>query len=59
MIPGNPSESGWEDAFSIDNFERFCRSRAELIISRIREVVGDSLKVKELSEDAMAEEDED
>lgn len=59
MIPGDPKESRWEDGFSIRNFEEFCRSRAELIISRIREVVGDSLKIEQLSEDAMAEADED
>lgn len=44
MIPGNPAEDSWADYFSIDNFDTFCRDRAELIISRVREVVGDSLK---------------
>ena len=59
IIPVNPNESQWEDSFSIGNFEEFCRKRAELIISRIREVVGDSLKISQLSDDEMAEEDED
>lgn len=59
MIPGTPGEPGWEDSFSIENFDKFCRKRAELIISRIREVVGDSLKISPLSEDEIAEEDED
>ena len=59
MIPGSPNEPGWEDGLSIENFEIFCKKRAELIISRIREVIGDSLKVTPLSEDEMAEEDED
>ena len=59
MIPGNPNEPRWEESFAVDNFYEFCRSRTELIISRIREVVGDSLKIEQLSEDAMAETDED
>ena len=59
MIPGDPNESQWEDTFTIGNFEEFCQKRAELIISRIREVVGDSLKISQLSDDEMAEDDED
>ena len=48
MIPGSPDEDSWADYFSIGNFETFCRDRAELIISRVREVVGDSLKDQDL-----------
>ena len=59
MIPGDPGESTWPDTFAIDQFEDFCRRRAELIISRVREVIGESLKVSSLSEDEMAEEDDD
>ena len=59
MIPGNPNEPRWEESFAVDNFYEFCRSRTELIISRIREVVGDSLKMEQLSEDALAEPEED
>ena len=59
MIPGNLDESAWSDSFEIDKFEEFCRGRAELIVSRVREIIGESLKVGSLSEDEMAEEDED
>ena len=59
MIPGDPGESTWPDSFALDQFEDFCRRRAELIVSRVREIIGESLKVSSLSEDEMAEEDED
>ena len=59
MIPGNPGEMAWSDSFAIDKFEEFCRRRAELIVSRVREIIGESLKVSSLSDDEMAEEDED
>ena len=59
MIPGDPYEPSWLDSFTIENFEEFCRKRARLIVSRVREVVGDSLKISPLSEDEIAEEDED
>lgn len=59
MIPGDPGESTWPDTFAIDQFEDFCRRRAELIISRVREIIGESLKVSSLSEDEMAEDDDD
>ena len=59
MIPGDPAEVAWPDSFALENFEKFCRQRAELIVSRVREVIGASLKVGSLSEDEMAEEDED
>ena len=59
MIPGNPAEDSWANYFSIDNFDTFCRDRAELIISRVREVVGDSLKDQELpaSEEEILDDD--
>ena len=58
MIPGDPGEATWPDSFALENFEEFCRHRAGLIISRVREVIGASLKVGSLSEDEMAEEEE-
>ena len=51
MIPGDPGESAWPDSFALDQFEDFCRRRAELIVSRVREVIGESLKVSSLSEE--------
>ena len=59
MIPGDPGESTWPDGFALDRFENFCRRRAELIVSRVREVIGESLKSSSLSEDEMVEEDGD
>ena len=45
MIPGNPEESTWANIFSIERFDEFCRKRAELIVARVREIVGDALRV--------------
>ena len=59
MIPGDPGEVAWPDSFALENFKEFCRQRAELIVSRVREVIGASLKVGSLSEDEMAEEEEE
>lgn len=58
MIPGDPSELTWPDSFSLDKFEDFCRSRAELVVARVREVVGDSLRVTPSSEDELVEDSE-
>ena len=44
MIPGDPRESTWADGFAVDKFEEFCRKRSELIVGRVREIVGDSLR---------------
>lgn len=51
MIPGDPREPGWLDGFSEDKFEEFCRRRAALIIARVREIVGDSLRDTSLDDD--------
>ena len=50
MIPGDPDDRTWPDSFSIENFEIFCRRRSELIVARVKEVVGESLR-SELEED--------
>lgn len=44
MIPGDCSLPTWADSFSVEWFEKFCRNRAELIVSRLRGVIGDSLR---------------
>lgn len=54
MIPGDPCEDRWPDSLSTDQFPVFCRKRAQLIIERVREVVGDSLR-----SDAPTEDDSD
>jgi len=58
MIPVDPRETSWELALSVDRFDEFCQARADLIMDRVREVVGDSLKETELSEDEMADVDD-
>ena len=58
LIPGNPSEPTWLDCFSHDRFDTFCRSRAELIVQRVRQIIGDSLNVGPISEDVLVEEDD-
>lgn len=57
MIPGDPDDPMWPDSFSIENFEDFCRKRSELIVARVREVVGDSLRSDAASEDELEEDD--
>ena len=56
MIPGNPEELTWANSFSTEQFPVFCRKRAELIVSRVREIVGDSLRSDLFAEDELAEE---
>lgn len=51
MIPGDPRGVDWNHRFRIGEFENFCRSRAELVIARVQEVVGDSLRKSPTSEE--------
>ena len=44
MIPGDPQDPQWVDIFSLKNFKTFCERRADLILSRVREIIGDSLR---------------
>lgn len=55
MIPGDPRKSTWANSFSVERFEAFCRKRAELIVARVREVVGDALRSDLLADDELAE----
>lgn len=55
MIPGDPHDSDWLDRFSIERFEDFCRERADLIVARVKQVVGDSLKTDLSSPDELAD----
>ena len=55
MIPGNPQDLAWIDELSIEQFEVFCRNRAGLIVGGIREIVGDSLRSRRLTDDEIAE----
>lgn len=57
MIPGDPNDRYWTDIFSIENFEAFCKARAQLIVERVREVVGSSLKDTGLTPEELVDED--
>ena len=59
LIPGNPESPQWADSFSTDRFEEFCRKRAELIIMRVSEIVGNSLQKVTPSSDNDVEDDDD
>lgn len=51
LIPGNPEDPQWLDRFSMNRFDDFCRERAELIISKVRGIIGKSLQDNASSED--------
>ena len=59
LIPGDPDDSQWVDSFSIDQFENFCKKRAKLIISRVHEIIGDSLQVNTSPDDELMEDDDE
>ena len=44
FIPYQSSEPNFKQYFQIDHFEAFLNARAEMIIDRIKEVVGDAWK---------------
>lgn len=55
MIPGDTYDPRWTDMFSIENFESFCKARAQLIVGRVREVVGSSLRDVDWTEEVVEE----
>ena len=57
MIPGDPENPHWAEGFSIEHFDQFCRDRASLIVARVREVVGASLRDTGLTDEDLDEED--
>ncbi len=56
MIPLNPEEDSLDD-LKVERFKQFLEKRADLLLERIREVIGDSLINSELTPDEEAEED--
>ncbi len=56
MIPLNPEEDSLDD-LKVERFEQFREKRADLLLERIREVIGDSLINSEPTPDEEAEED--
>ena len=59
LIPGDPGDPQWPDSFSIRRFEEFCRKRADLIIGRVRDIIGSSLQTVSPSSDDEMEDDDD
>ena len=59
LIPGDPGDPQWPDSFSIGRFEEFCRKRADLIIGRVRDIIGSSLQTVSPSSDDEMEDDDD
>ncbi len=57
LIPGDPCDSTWADSFSIKQFDVFCRKRAELIILRVREIIGDLLRDDPRGQNELLEDD--
>lgn len=51
LIPGNPNDPKWLDGFSIDRFEEFCYKRAVLILSKVEDVLGNSLQINDVPSD--------
>jgi hypothetical protein len=47
LIPGDISDDNFANQFSVENFDKFLLSRANMLLSRVREVVGDSLKIED------------
>ena len=58
LIPGDPTASDWTESLKLEKFGEFCRNRGDLILKRVKQVVGDSLIVGEVSADEQAEEDD-
>jgi hypothetical protein len=52
LIPGDVESSTFSDQFKVSNFKDFLEKRAEILLKRVEEVIGDSLKASdELDED--------
>ena len=55
LIPGDPYDPSWAESFAIERFEDFCRQRSDLIVSRVREIVGDALRTASSTDDELSE----
>ena len=54
LIPGDIGDDSFAEQFSVTNFKDFLSNRADMLLARVREVIGDSLKIEE---DESADED--
>jgi hypothetical protein len=57
MIPGALDSDQWLNQFSIERYDDFLAARANLLVERVRELIGDSLVISEPTPDMAAEED--
>ena len=58
MVPGDDiGSTAWTQGLEVSSFDSFCESRAKLILDRVREVVGSSLKDGPIGEDELVEGD--
>ncbi len=55
LIPGDPHDPSWADNFSTDRFRDFCRQRARLIVARVGEIIGDSLRTDSSTDGELVE----
>lgn len=53
LIPGELESPTFSKQFEIENFNEFLERRAELLLQRVQEVIGDSLKVSEESDEGI------
>lgn len=53
LIPGELESPTFSKQFEIENFNGFLERRAELLLQRVQEVIGDSLKVSEESDEGI------
>jgi hypothetical protein len=58
LIPGDPESEDWLGQFHLTKYGQFLFKRADLLLSRIREVAGESLLVSEPTPDELAEQDD-
>ena len=51
LIPGDISQYAFPEQFSLDNFDNFLDKRAELILDKVKELIGGALKIEERVDD--------
>ncbi len=55
LIPIDPEESSWANDLRIEKFDQFCSRRADMILSRVSEIVGDSLRTNQSDNEELME----
>lgn len=47
LLPYDPLDESFISSYNVDNFENFLMARSEIILSKIKEIIGDSLVVSD------------